>query len=82
MDLLAWINGELLIWLDSDRGHALDSIAKGFERDLAIKVTIDTPENIIDGFRLAAQAAKRSRHRDLVARQDRRMGRHRINRPG
>jgi maltose/maltodextrin transport system substrate-binding protein len=46
------------IWLDSDRGHALESIAKGFERDLAIKVTIDTPENIIDGFRLAARAAK------------------------
>jgi maltose/maltodextrin transport system substrate-binding protein len=58
VDLLALTNGELLIWLDSDRGHALESIAEGFGKDLGIKVTIDTPENIIDGFRLAAKAAK------------------------
>jgi len=58
MDLLAWTNGELLIWLDSDRGDALESIAEGFEKDLGIKVTIDTPENIIDGFRFTAHAAK------------------------
>jgi hypothetical protein len=47
VDLLAWTNGELLIWLDSDRGHALESIAEGFGKDLGIKVTIDTPENIM-----------------------------------
>jgi maltose/maltodextrin transport system substrate-binding protein len=56
--LLAWTNGELLIWMDSDRGQAVTSIAKRFEQNLHIKVTIDTPENLIDSFRIAAQAEK------------------------
>jgi hypothetical protein len=29
--LLAWTNGELLIWMDTDRGHCLEPIAKKFE---------------------------------------------------
>ena len=58
INLLAWTNGELLIWMDSDRGQAVTSIARRFEKNLGIKVTIDTPENIIDSFRIAAQAGK------------------------
>jgi maltose/maltodextrin transport system substrate-binding protein len=57
MSLFAWTNGELLIWMDSDRGEAFEMIAKRFEKDLGIKVTIDTPENMIDSFQIAAQAA-------------------------
>jgi hypothetical protein len=47
ISLFAWTDGELLIWMDSDRGQALELIAKSFEKDLGIKVRIDTPENII-----------------------------------
>jgi hypothetical protein len=31
LNLFAWTNGELLIWMDSDRGHALAPIVKKFE---------------------------------------------------
>jgi maltose/maltodextrin transport system substrate-binding protein len=57
-NLFAWTNGELLVWLDSDRGQAIESIAEKFEKDFGIKVTVDTPQNIIDSFRIAAQVAK------------------------
>jgi maltose/maltodextrin transport system substrate-binding protein len=55
--LFAWTNGELLIWMDSDRGHAIVPIAQKF-RDFGIKVTIETPEKITDSFPLAAQVGK------------------------
>jgi maltose/maltodextrin transport system substrate-binding protein len=58
MNLFAWSNGQLLIWMDSDRGQAIAPIVRKFEKDFGIKVMIDTPENIIDSFRIAAQAAK------------------------
>jgi maltose/maltodextrin transport system substrate-binding protein len=57
-DLLAWTNGELLVWMDSDRGKALAPIAKTFENNLGIKVTIDAPQNITTSFPLAAEAGK------------------------
>jgi maltose/maltodextrin transport system substrate-binding protein len=57
-DLLAWTNGELLIWMDADRGHALEATAKKFEDDYGLKVTIQTPEKITDSFPVAAQMAK------------------------
>src|SRR5215469_5358540 len=57
-DLFAWTNGELLIWMDADRGHALEAIAKKFESDFGLKVTIETPEKITDCFPIAAQMAK------------------------
>ncbi|MGA8657596.1 MAG: maltose/maltodextrin ABC transporter substrate-binding protein MalE [Chthoniobacterales bacterium] len=57
-NLFAWKNGELLIWMDNDRGRALGPTTKKFENDLGIKVTIDTPQNITTSFPLAAQAAK------------------------
>jgi maltose/maltodextrin transport system substrate-binding protein len=56
--LFAWTNGELLIWMDNQRGHALEPIARKFESDLGIKVRIETPENITDSFPMAAQAGK------------------------
>jgi maltose/maltodextrin transport system substrate-binding protein len=56
--LFAWTNGELLIWMDNQRGHALEPIAQKFESDLGIKVTIETPEKITDSFPMAAQAGK------------------------
>lgn len=58
MRLFAWTNGELLIWVDTDRGHALKPIAQSFEKHFGIKATIETPEKITDSFSLAAQAAK------------------------
>src|SRR5271166_4569417 len=59
VDLLAWTNGELLIWMDADRGQALKAIAaKKFENDFGLKVTIEAPEKITDSFPIAAQAAK------------------------
>jgi len=58
INLFAWTNGELLIWMDNDRGRALQPIVKTFEADLGLKVTIETPEKITDSFPIAAQAGK------------------------
>ena len=59
VDLFAWTNGELLIWMDADRGQALKAIAaKKFENDFGLKVTIESPEKITDSFPIAAQMAK------------------------
>jgi maltose/maltodextrin transport system substrate-binding protein len=58
VNLLAWTNGELLIWMDADRGRALEAIAKKFENDFGLKVTIEDPEKITDSFPIAAQMAK------------------------
>jgi maltose/maltodextrin transport system substrate-binding protein len=54
----AWTNGELLIWMDAERGKAVQAIAQKFETDLGLKVTIETPEKITDSFPIAAQAGK------------------------
>jgi maltose/maltodextrin transport system substrate-binding protein len=58
MNLFAWINGELLIWMDNERGRSLQPIVNKFESDLGLKVTIETPEKITDSFPIAAQAGK------------------------
>jgi maltose/maltodextrin transport system substrate-binding protein len=58
MHLFAWTNGELLIWMDPDRGHALKPIAQKFQDDLGIDATIESPQNITESFPLAAQVAK------------------------
>ena len=59
VDLFAWTNGELLIWMDADRGQALKAIAaKTFEDYFGLKVTIESPEKITDSFPIAAQMAK------------------------
>jgi maltose/maltodextrin transport system substrate-binding protein len=56
--LLAWTNGELSIWLDPDRGHALQPIIQKFENDSGIKVTLESPENRTDNFAMAVQVGK------------------------
>jgi maltose/maltodextrin transport system substrate-binding protein len=58
MHLFGWTNGELLIWMDPDRGHALKLLAQKFRDDLGINATIETPQNITDSFPLAAQVGK------------------------
>ena len=44
--------------MDVDRGQALAPIAKRFQNDFGIKVTIEAPEKITDSYPIAAQAAK------------------------
>src|SRR6516225_9539619 len=56
--LWAWTNGELSLWLDNDRGHALEPIIKKFESDSGIRVRVEAPEQITDSFAMAAQVAK------------------------
>jgi maltose/maltodextrin transport system substrate-binding protein len=57
-NLFAWTNGELLIWMDAARAPGLGVIANKFEKDLGIKVSIETPQNITDDFPIAAQVGK------------------------
>jgi maltose/maltodextrin transport system substrate-binding protein len=54
----AWSNGELLIWMDADRGRALEPILKKFEEKYSIKVRSEAPQNILDSFPTAAQGGK------------------------
>jgi maltose/maltodextrin transport system substrate-binding protein len=56
--LFAWSSGQLLIWMDSDRANGLRLLAKKFEADWGVKVTIETPENLTNNFLLAVQASK------------------------
>jgi maltose/maltodextrin transport system substrate-binding protein len=58
MELSAWTNGRLLVWMDSERAQGARAIAKKFEHDFGIEVTIETPANIIDNFSLAAPVGK------------------------
>ena len=58
MQLFAWTDGELLIWMDADRGHALRPLAQKFEKEIGVETTIETPEKLTDGFPLAAQVGK------------------------
>ncbi len=54
----AWTNGELLVWMDADRTHALEPILKKFEDQYSIKVHLESPQNITDNFPTAAQMGK------------------------
>jgi maltose/maltodextrin transport system substrate-binding protein len=54
----AWTNGELSIWMDSDRGHELEPIIKKYTDDSGIKIKIESPEKLTDTFGMAAQVAK------------------------
>jgi maltose/maltodextrin transport system substrate-binding protein len=55
---LAWVDGELSIWMDADRVPAMQAAAKKFEHDYGIKVNVDATENIPNNFPLAAQSNK------------------------
>ena len=54
----AWKDGELLVWMDADRTLALAPILKKFEDQYAIKVHLDSPQNVTDSFPTAAQSGK------------------------
>lgn len=54
----AWVNGELSIWMDSDRLPAMREAGRKFEHDYGIKVNVDATENIPNNFPLAAQSDK------------------------
>jgi len=54
----AWTDGELLVWMDSDRTRTLEPIVKKFEDQYAIKVQLESPQNITDSFPTAAQSGK------------------------
>jgi maltose/maltodextrin transport system substrate-binding protein len=56
--LLAWTDGELLIWMDPDRGQALKPLAERFENDLGVDAKVETPEKLTENFPLAAQVGK------------------------
>ena len=55
----AWTDGELLIWIASNRAfHALSEIGKTFEQEVGAPVKVETQETIIDKFQAAAQSGK------------------------
>ena len=54
----AWTNGELLVWMDSDRTRTMEPILKKFEEQYSIKVHLESPQNITDSFPTAAQMGK------------------------
>ena len=54
----AWSNGQLLIWMDADRGHALEPVLKKFEEKYSINVRTEAPQNITDSFPTAAQSGE------------------------
>lgn len=54
----AWTNGELSIWMDSDRGLALEPILKKYTDHIGAKVKIESPEKLVENFGLAAQVSK------------------------
>lgn len=58
LQLSAWTNGQLLIWMDSERAQGLRPIVKKFTKDWGISVTIDSPANIVNNFLLAAEACQ------------------------
>jgi maltose/maltodextrin transport system substrate-binding protein len=56
--VFAWTDGELSIWMDADRGRALDPILQKFENEIGVQATIETPSKITDKFPLVAQVGK------------------------
>ena len=54
----AWTNGELSIWMDPDRAHALEPIVKRFTEDSGIKIKIESPERLAENFGMAAHVSK------------------------
>jgi maltose/maltodextrin transport system substrate-binding protein len=56
--LFAWTDGELLIWMDADRGQALKPLTERFEKDLGVDARVETPEKLTENFPLAAQVGK------------------------
>lgn len=59
LQALAWTDGELLIWINGDKGYRdLAEVGKKFEKDLGVPVKVEAPESATDKFQAAAQAGK------------------------
>jgi maltose/maltodextrin transport system substrate-binding protein len=57
--VFAWTDGELLIWINSDKGYrGLAEIGKKFEKEFGIPVKVEAPEGLTDKFQSAAQSGK------------------------
>src|SRR5258708_38019982 len=55
----AWTDGELLIWISSNRPfHALSRLGEIFEKEMGPPVKVETQEQIIDKFHAARQIEK------------------------
>lgn len=55
----AWTDGELLIWISSNRPfHALSNLGKTFEEEIGASVKVETQEQIIEKFQAAGQSSK------------------------
>lgn len=55
--LQAFVEGELLIWINGDKGYrGLAEVGKKFEEELGIKVRVEAPEGVTDRFFQSAQA--------------------------
>ena len=55
----AWTDGELLIWIGSNRAfHALSDLGKTFEKEVGAPVKVETQEQIIEKFQAAGQSSK------------------------
>jgi maltose/maltodextrin transport system substrate-binding protein len=56
---LAWSDGELLIWINGDKGYrGLAEVGKKFEKELGVPVKVEAPEGATDKFQAAAQTGK------------------------
>ena len=54
-----WSDGELLVWINEDKGYrGLGEIGKRFEKDLGISVKVETPGDLTEKFRSAAQSGQ------------------------
>jgi maltose/maltodextrin transport system substrate-binding protein len=55
----SWTDGELLVWISIDKGwRGLTELGKKFEKDLGIRVQVETPDGLTDKFQSAAQSGK------------------------
>jgi maltose/maltodextrin transport system substrate-binding protein len=55
----AWTDGELLVWVNGDRGYnGLAELGKRFEQERGIKVTVEHPGNLTDKFQRVAAVGK------------------------
>ncbi len=58
-EAFAWTDGDLLIWISSNRPfHALSELGKAFEQEIGAPVKVETQEQIIEKFQAAAQSGK------------------------
>ena len=55
----SWTDGELLVWIGIEKGwRGLAELGKKFEKDLGIRVQVETPDGLTDKFQSAAQSGK------------------------